>query len=69
MISVWLLFIVTSTTHLGSTVINADAIVFETADRCVKNVPLVQEQLKGKYDTISVQCVEEKLHPKNKTDE
>lgn len=45
--SVWLLIAISSTNHfLTTTNIDVETGVFESAESCVRNIPLVEEQLK-----------------------
>ena len=67
MTSVWLLLIIaTKTPFIGPRVVTVDGVVFKTAERCTRNIPIVRKELEEKYDDVAVECMEKKLLPASK---
>ena len=55
--TIYVLLIVTIKGSLVQQTIQPEVVLFTSAERCLKNIPLVQKQLEAKYDEVHVQCI------------
>lgn len=63
---IWLLLVVAVQTEGGKRNIDVDGLPFEKKERCLKNLPVVKEQLlKAGYDIVHVECQEKVLNKGN----
>lgn len=62
MTTVWVLLATyVSQPFFGPISIRTESVVFESAERCLRNVPNIKEQLK-QYDPVKVECSEQEIN-------
>jgi len=65
--TVWVLVVIAQS-GFWNIKVDVSTIIFSDAARCLRNIPVVREQLK-EYREVTIQCVEQKVHPKDKKDD
>ena len=55
---VWLMIIVAAKNNFMNTTVDFDIEVFNSAENCIKNIPMVEKELRKDFSEVKVRCVE-----------